>query len=86
VWYDETWRIKMRVTASKLRENVYRILDEAIATGVPVEVVRKGKLLKIVPDKPVSKLDRLKTRKNIFVGDVEDIIGMDWSKEWTELK
>jgi len=42
--------------------------------------------LKIVPDKPVSKLDRLKTRKNIFVGDVEDIIGMDWSKEWTELK
>ncbi|MGA2773517.1 MAG: type II toxin-antitoxin system Phd/YefM family antitoxin [Bryobacteraceae bacterium] len=76
----------MRVTASKLRENVYRILDEAIATGVPVEVVRKGKLLKIVPDKPVSKLDRLKTRKNIFVGDVEDIIGMDWSKEWTELK
>jgi prevent-host-death family protein len=76
----------MRVTASKLRENVYRILDEAIATGVPVEVVRKGKLLKIVPDKPVSKLDRLKKRKNIFVGDVEDIIGMDWSKEWTELK
>ena len=76
----------MRVTASKLRENVYQILDEAIATGVPVEVVRKGKVLKIVPDKPVSKLDRLKKRKNVFVGDVEDIIGMDWSKEWTELK
>jgi len=76
----------MRVTASKLRENVYRILDEAIATGVPVEVVRKGKVLKIVPDKPVSKLDRLKKRKNVFVGDVEDIIGMDWSKEWTEMQ
>ena len=76
----------MRVTASKLRENVYRILDEAIATGVPVEVIRKGKVLKIVPDKPVSKLDRLKKRKNVFVGDVEDIIGMDWSKEWTEMQ
>jgi antitoxin (DNA-binding transcriptional repressor) of toxin-antitoxin stability system len=76
----------MRVTASKLRENVYQILDEAIETGVPVEVIRKGKVLKIVPDKPVSKLDRLKKRKNVFVGDVEDIIGMDWSKEWTELK
>jgi prevent-host-death family protein len=82
VWYDEA----MRVTASKLRENVYQILDEAIATGVPVEVVRKGKVLKIVPDKPVSKLDRLKKRKNVFVGDVEDIIGMDWSKEWTEMQ
>jgi antitoxin (DNA-binding transcriptional repressor) of toxin-antitoxin stability system len=76
----------MRVTASKLRENVYQILDEAIATGVPVEVIRKGKVLKIVPDKPVSKLDRVRTRKNVFVGNVEDIIGMDWSKEWTEMQ
>ena len=75
----------MRVTASKLRENVYQILDEAIETGVPVEVVRKGKVLKIVPEKPVSKLDRLKKRK-VFVGNSDDIIGMDWSKEWTELK
>ena len=75
----------MRVTASKLRENVYQILDEALETGVPVEVIRKGKVLKIVPDKPVSKLDRLKKRK-VFVGNVEDIIGMDWSKEWTELQ
>jgi antitoxin (DNA-binding transcriptional repressor) of toxin-antitoxin stability system len=75
----------MRVTASKLRENVYQILDQAIETGVPVEVIRKGKVLKIVPDKPVSKLDRLKKRK-VFVGNSDDIIGMDWSKEWTELK
>jgi antitoxin (DNA-binding transcriptional repressor) of toxin-antitoxin stability system len=71
----------MRVTASKLRENVYQILDEALETGVPVEVIRKGKVLKIVPDKPVSKLDRLKKRK-VFVGNVEDIIG----KEWTEMQ
>jgi hypothetical protein len=75
----------MRVTASKLRENVYQILDQALETGVPVEVIRKGKVLKIVPDKPVSKLDRLKKRK-VFVGNSDDIIGMDWSKEWTELK
>jgi len=75
----------MPITASKLRENVYRILDEAIETGKPVEVVRKGVVLSIVPPKRVSKLDNLKKRK-LFIGDVEDIIGMDWSKEWTELK
>ena len=75
----------MRVTASKLRENVYQILDRALETGVPVEVIRKGKVLKIVPDKPVSKLDRLKKRK-VFVGNSDDIIGMDWSKEWTEMQ
>jgi hypothetical protein len=79
----------MPITASKLREDVYRILDEVIETGLPVEVVRKGTVLKIVPEKAVSKLSRLKKR-NVFVGNPEDIIGMDWSKdwskEWSELK
>lgn len=75
----------MRVTASKLRENVYRILDEAIETGMPVEIVRKGVVLRIVLDKPPSKLARLKKR-DAFVGDPDDVIGMDWSREWSELK
>ena len=75
----------MPITASKLRENVYKILDEAIETGVPVEVVRKGVVLKIVLDQPPGKLARLKKR-SIFVGDPDDIIGIDWSTEWSELK
>ena len=40
----------MKITASKLRENVYNILDHALETGVPVEVERKGRILKIVPE------------------------------------
>jgi hypothetical protein len=75
----------MPITASKLRENVYRILDEAIETGKPVEVLRKGVVLSIVPPKRVSKLDNLKKRTG-FVGDLDDIVSIDWSKEWTELK
>jgi len=76
----------MRITASKLRENVYKILDEAIETGVPVEVVRKGAILRIVPDKPVSKLAKLEKmgKRDIFVGDPDDILGMDWSVYWSE--
>jgi antitoxin (DNA-binding transcriptional repressor) of toxin-antitoxin stability system len=74
----------MQITASKLRENIYRILDQAIATGAPVEVLRKGTVLRIVPEKRASKLDRLKKRTG-FDGDPDDIIGMDWLKEWTEL-
>ena len=78
------WRREslVRITASKLRENVYRILDDAIATGTPVEVIRKGAVLKIVPEQRVSKLSRLKKRAG-FDGDPDDIIGMDWLKEWT---
>ena len=74
----------MRITASKLRENIYRILDEAIRTGTPVEVVRKGAVVRIVPEVRASKLRRLKKRKG-FQGDPDDILRMDWSKEWTEL-
>lgn len=69
----------MPITASKLRANVYRILDEAIETGEPVEVVHQGIVLTIVPPKRVNKLDKLKKRK-VFVGDVDDIIGMGWLK------
>lgn len=75
----------MKITASTLRADIYRILDEAIATGKPVEVSRKGTVLRIVPEKRVSKLARLKKR-NCFIGDPDDAIGMDWSREWTELK
>jgi len=75
----------MPITASKLRENVYKTLDEVIETGLPVEIVRKGVVLKIVLDQPPSKLARLKKR-SLFVGDPDDILGMDWSSEWSELK
>ena len=75
----------MRITASKLRENIYRVLDEVVQTGTPVEVVRKGTVLRIVPEKRRSKLGRLRKRKG-FQGDPDDILRMDWAKEWTELK
>ena len=75
----------MRVTASKLRANIYNILDETLKTGVPVEVVRKGRVLKIVPESKPSKLSRLKKR-NYFVGDSDDVLRIDWLKEWSETK
>ena len=75
----------MKVTASQLRQNVYSILDETLATGVPVEIVRKGRVLRIVPDQKSSKLARLKKRACI-AGDLDSIVHMDWSKEWSETR
>ena len=75
----------MRITASKLRENIYRILDDAIHTGTPVEVVRKGAVVRLVPEKRASKLSRLKKRKG-FKGNPDDILRIDWLAEWTELR
>jgi len=75
----------MRVTASKLRENIYGILDQVLESGVPVEVIRKGKVLKIVPEAKPDKLSKLKKR-DYLVGDSDDIIHIDWLSEWNELK
>jgi prevent-host-death family protein len=71
----------MTVTASKLRANVYQILDSVLETGAPVEVVRKGRILRIVADTPSSKLARLKKRDCIR-GNLDDLVEIDWSKEW----
>ena len=76
----------MRVTARKLRENLYAILDRALDTGVPVEVIHKGKILKIVPELKPDQLSRLKKRPRYIVGDSEAFVHMDWHHEWSEMK
>ncbi len=74
----------MAVTASKLRENVYKILDQVLATGEPVEIVRGGRKLKIAPadEPPKRKLDRLTEHPDALLVDPEELVHLDWSKEW----
>jgi hypothetical protein len=74
----------MRLTASRLRANIYRILDHVAETGIPVEIIRGKRRLKIVPadDTVPSRIDRLKARPKALVGDPQRIVHVDWSKEW----
>ena len=72
----------MPLTASKFRENMYRILDQVLETGVPVEIERHGKLLKIVPNDIPKKLDKLIDRQDFLRSDPEDIVHLDWSRAW----
>jgi antitoxin (DNA-binding transcriptional repressor) of toxin-antitoxin stability system len=75
----------MKVTATALRRNVYAILDEVLETGIPAEVVRKGKVLKIVPEQKTRKLDRIPPCPDIWIGDPADIFKrIDWMTEWRE--
>ena len=76
----------MRVTASELRQNLCGILDRVLETGIPVEVIRKGKILRIIPEVKSDKQSRLKKRPDYIVGDSEDFVHMDWLHEWSELK
>ena len=73
----------MILTATKLRQNLYRILDEILDSGIPVKINRKGEILKIVPEKKKSKLERLEEH-NTIVGDPEGIIDINFDNEWKE--
>jgi hypothetical protein len=75
----------MALTASKLRANVYRLLDEVLETGEPLEIERNGKILLIAPKEEKekgSKLDNLPRREGAIIGDPDELIHMDWSSEW----
>lgn len=73
----------MKVTASALRADIYKLLDRVLETGVPIVVDRKGKQLRIVPVGQTPKLSRLASRPDYLRGDPEEIVHIDWSGEWT---
>ncbi|MDX2345344.1 MAG: hypothetical protein QNK11_00520 [Legionella sp.] len=72
----------MPMTASKLRQDIYRILDSVIETGEPVEIERNGALLRIVLNKHAfKKLDKLKKR-SLTDEDSDNFTHLDWTSEW----
>ncbi len=71
----------MKITATSLRKNLYRILDRVATTGTPVEIERKGKIIKILVEGKRSKLENLEPH-SVINGNPEDIVHMDWSGEW----
>ncbi len=74
----------MALTVTRLRENIYKILDQVLESGIPVEINRKGKTLTIMPPEKPDKLKNLRKHK-ILNCDPDEIIHMDWSKEWKGL-
>ena len=74
----------MALTASKLRENIYRILDEVLETGVPVEIDQGGRKLRIVvvDQSQKDKLAALESHPDFLLCDPEELVHIDWSDSW----
>ncbi len=73
----------MAVSASQLRQDVYRLLDRVLESGVPLEIERKGRRLRIIPDDGGSRLDRIRGNPDAIVGDPDDLVSLDWSTDWS---
>ncbi|MEZ4728658.1 MAG: type II toxin-antitoxin system prevent-host-death family antitoxin [Caldilineaceae bacterium] len=66
------------VTVTELRGNIYHLLDEVLATGVPLEIKRGGRKLRITPVEPVDKFANMVFRPDVINGDPADLVHMAW--------
>lgn len=73
----------MSLTASSLRANIYKVLDEVLETGVPVEISRRGRILRIVPAESTSRLERLVRRPDVVAGSAAELVDVSWEHEWS---
>ncbi len=83
----------MKFSTTQFRKNLFQIVERA-ANGEPVEVVHRGKSVRLTPVEHGSKLARLVARDTI-VGSPDEIakarkelqteMRLEMEKDWTEL-
>jgi antitoxin (DNA-binding transcriptional repressor) of toxin-antitoxin stability system len=69
------------VTPTQLRTNIYNLLDEVLKTGLPLEIKKGDKKLRIVPVDEVDKLKNLVARPDAIQGDPDELVEIDWMDE-----
>ncbi len=73
------------LSASELRQNIYRILDYVLETNEPVVIDRKGRKLRIVAAEQSNRIQRIiQAELPAYVAaNPEELVHLDWSSEWT---
>ncbi|MDQ6525283.1 hypothetical protein RB608_16800 [Nocardioides sp. LHD-245] len=74
------------VTPSQLRQDIYRLIDRVLESGEPLEIDRKGRRLRLVPDVPADRLSRIRTDPGLITGDPEELVTIGWSGEWDDAR
>lgn len=69
------------VTPTELRTNIYHLLDEVLETGIPLEIKKGNKRLRIVAVEQVDKFQNLVTRPHVILGDPEELVSINWENE-----
>lgn len=79
----------MTITPTEFRNNLYKILDQALTSGQTISIKRRGRIIQLVPksEKSAKKsakrdLSRMPRHKGVINGSPDDIVSIDWSKEW----
>ena len=73
------------MNATKLRAELYAVLDRVLDTGEPVIIERKGRRLRLSLEEarlPPRGRKWPAPRPQWVKGDVEELVHIDWSAEW----
>lgn len=68
------------VTPTELRTNIYRLLDEVLETGLPLEIKKGNRRLRIVPVEKTDIFQNLVPRRDVIQGDPDDLVGLSWEE------
>ena len=68
--------------ATHLRKNLFGVLNKAAQTGKPIEIESKGQRFKIIALKQPDKFANLQKHPDVFSGDLDKLINIDWMKRW----
>ena len=74
----------MSMSLTALRQQLFNVVDQVIATGIPIEIKRNGHIVKIILADKKSKLGNL-VKHDCIVGDPEELINLSL-QEWDEEK
>ena len=69
------------VTPTQLRKNIYNLLDEVLDTGIPIEIKKGDRKLRIIPEEKIDKFQKLLYRPEAINAKPEELIDLSWKEE-----
>ncbi len=73
----------MSISLTALRQQLFKVVDQVIATGIPIEINRKGHIVRIILVDKKRKLANL-AKHDCIIGDPEDLVDLpllEWNEE-----
>ena len=71
------------ITPTELRANIYKLLDEVLRTGLPIEIKKGDRRLRLIPIEKNDKFNNLISRPDVIHGDPEELVTISWEEEVT---
>jgi hypothetical protein len=74
--------MQTRLTATRLRAELFSTLDHVVATGEAVEIQRPSGSVRIVRNTSTQRLAALKPHPGVVIGDTDDLANLSWEQTW----